>query len=76
VRNGYHAEHPSPQQNLSQYITHVLIEVPESTPLHVLGAYCPPNGEAKKVRDSIYQECTAVLAQAKESKHTVLLAGD
>jgi exonuclease III len=67
---------PLQNETLGQYIMHVLIELPESTPLHVLGVYCPPNGEAKKVRDSIYQECTTVLAQAKESRHTVLLAGD
>jgi hypothetical protein len=45
---------PLHNETLGQYITHVLIELPESTPLHVLGVYCPPNGEAKKVRDSIY----------------------
>jgi exonuclease III len=67
---------PLHNNTLGQYVTHVLIELPESTPLHVLGVYCPPNGEAKKVRDSIYQECTTVIAQAKENRHTVILAGD
>eukprot|EP00882_Tetradesmus_deserticola_P009228 GHRQ01009733.1.p1 GENE.GHRQ01009733.1~~GHRQ01009733.1.p1 ORF type:complete len:724 (-),score=88.22 GHRQ01009733.1:166-2166(-) len=67
---------PLHDNTLGQYVTHVLIDLPTSTPLHILGVYSPPNGNAKPLRERIYKECTMVLTLAKENKHTVILAGD
>jgi exonuclease III/ribonuclease HI len=58
------------------YLLHVVVEAPESNPLHVVGVYCPPQQAQQELRRHIYAECEQILADNPSTHNTVVLAGD
>jgi len=65
--------HIPPPPLLHGHLCHCKISTSASTPLHVLGIYCP---EDTLARTTIYVHCQTVLKQAKSNGEHVVLAGD
>ena len=65
-----------PPQGVQGYLLHVVIETPESNPLHIAGAYCPPQSKDQGLRKTIYTECEKILAGTPATHCTTIVAGD
>lgn len=68
-------QEPLPKE-VHGYMLHVVVENPDSNPLHILGVYCPPQSTAQDLRNVIYAQCKATLAATPHTHHTTIVAGD
>ena len=72
-RSTGHVTHTQMKAPLQGYVCHCTIATPQSTPLHIIGVYCP---EDTQTRTAIYAYCKTILKQTNDAGDHLLVAGD